>query len=102
MSNYTNKFIAFLNNTNTIAISSSKDLISFKSLIKKVGLSFDYEYYQLINLASRNNFLIGYGTILVEYNYYKGFCLGWESIEQSKKWFEQEPYTMSEIRSDLK
>lgn len=101
MSKYTNKFIEFLNHTNTIAISSAQDLISFKSLIKKVGLSFDYDYEKLTYLARKNNFLIRHDTVLVEYNYYKGFCLGWKSIEQSKEWFEQEPYTMKEIKESM-
>ena len=98
MNRYTNKWVEFLNNANTIKISGERDFKSFNSLCKKVGLDFPYtDYWSLLHLADINHCAINYITILVEYNYSKGFSIGWHSIEESEKWFEQKPFIVKEL-----
>jgi len=86
MSKYTNKWVEFLNGANTVIISNQQDFIRFKSLIKKVGLDFNYgHYYELQHIAEINNCLIHWNVILVEYQPYKGFSFGYKSFEESEK-----------------
>ena len=102
MGNYTNKWIEFLNGANTIAIRGDKDFTSYKALCKKVGLRPITEWYwDLLDLATKNGCAINYSTILVEYQPYKGFAIGYKSFADSEKWYEQKPWTMEEVRRSM-
>lgn len=98
MNRYTNNWVRFLNNTNTIIINGERDFKSFNSLCKKVGLDFPYtDYWSLLHIAQINHCVIGYGSVLVEYNCSKGFTIGYKSIEESEKWFEQKPFKIKDL-----
>ena len=97
MSRYTNKWVEFLNGSNTIRIGGEKDFKSFNSLCKKVGLDSGFsDYYDLFHIAQINHCTIGL-SVLVEYQQGKGFSIGYKSFEQSEKWFGQKPYNMTEV-----
>ena len=99
---YTNKFVEFLNGCNTIIISSPQDYISFKSLLKKVGLDFYEDYYDLLEIAEFNHCAIAHHVILVEYQLGKGLTFGYETMAESEKWYEQKPWTMKEVLASIK
>lgn len=100
--NYTNKFVEFLNGTNTIKISGTKDYNSLNSLCKKVGLKFiANDYWELLNLAEYNHCAINHITILVEYQPHKGFAFGYKTYEESEKWYEQKPWSMKEVKQSM-
>jgi hypothetical protein len=100
---YTNKFVEFLNGANTIRISGVKDFNSLNSLCKKVGLDMGWtDYYDLLNLAMLNHCAINYSSVLVEYQPYKGFSIGYKTVEDSEKWYEMKPWTMSEVLQSTK
>ena len=100
--NYTNKWVEFLNGANTIIISGERDFASFNSLCKKVGLDSGFsDYYDLYHLAQINRCEIGL-SVLIEYQPYKGFSMGYKSFEQSEKWYEQKPWKMSEVLKSVK
>lgn len=102
MSKYTNKMVEFLNGANTIIIRGDRDFTSFKSMMKKVGLDFNFEsYWDLLHIAEFNHCAINYSTILVEYQPYKGFSFGYKSFDESEKWYEQKPWTVQEVRQSL-
>ena len=99
---YTNKFVEFLNGANTIKISGVRDFNSLNSLCKKVGLDMlEQSYWELLHIAQINHCAINNTTILVEYQPYKGFSIGYRSIEQSEKWYEQKPWSMTEVTRSL-
>ena len=103
MGNYTNKFVEFLNGANTIIIHGDKDFNSYRALCKKVGLKPIMEsYWDLLEIARLNHCVIDYCTILIEYQPYKGFSMGYHSFEESEKWYEQKPWTMSEVLQSMK
>lgn len=100
---YTNKLVEFLNGANTIKITCNKDFISYASMCKKVGLKPIFtDYWELVHIAQLNHCLIGLGTVLVEYQPYGGFTMGYKTIEESKKWYDKEPWTIKEILESLK
>lgn len=100
---YTNKFVEFLNNSNTIKISGVKDFNSFNSLCKKIGLDMlKQSYWDLLHIAQINHCAINNTTILVEYQPFKGFSIGYRTIEDSAKWYGMQPYTMKEIMQSIK
>lgn len=105
---YTNKFVEFLNGANTVRISSQSDFNSMHSLFHKVGLDFfddpqvGADYYGLLSLAEFNQCVIGYMTILVEYQPGKGLSFGYKSYEESEKWYGQKPWSVKEIRDSMK
>lgn len=102
MSKYTNKMVEFLNGANTVIIRGDRDFTSFKSMMKKVGLDFNYEsYWDLLHIAQINHCAINYSTVLVEYQPYKGFSFGYKSFDESEKWYEQKPWTVQEVRQSL-
>ena len=103
MNKYTNKWVEFLNGANTIKIGGEKDFISYKSLCKKVGLEpLGESYWDLYELAQNNHCLINYISILVEYQPQKGFTIGYKSVEESEKWYEQKPWTIKEVLQSMK
>lgn len=100
--NYTNKFVEFLNGGNTIKISGVKDFESFNSLCHKVGLENGWnDYWSLLALAQLNHCAINNMTVLVEYQPYKGFTIGYKTIEESEKWYERKPWDMVEVRRSM-
>lgn len=103
MQNYTNKLVEFLNGANTVIISGEKDFISFKSWCKKVGLTCPWSNYDsLFNLARFNGCTINHDTVLVEYQPYKGFTFGYNSFEESEKWYGMKPWTVQEVNQSLR
>lgn len=98
---YTNKFVQFLANGNTIKVSGMSDFKSLNTMIKKVGLELPWkDYWELYSIAQNNNCVIG-NSILVEYQSSKGFAIGWKSIDQSKEWFGLLPWGVKEVKQDM-
>ena len=102
MAKYTNKWVEFLNGANTIIIRGDRDFTMLNSLCKKVGLTpIRDNYWDLIDLARINGCAINYSSVLVEYQPYKGFSIGYKTIEQSEKWYEQKPWTMQQVKESM-
>lgn len=102
MSKYTNKWVEFLNGSNTIIISGVRDFNSLNSLCKKVGLDTGFNnYWDLFHLAQINHCEIGL-SVLIEYQPYKGFSFGYRSFKQSEDWYGQKPWRMSEVLQSVK
>lgn len=103
MRRYTNKFVEFLNGANTIKISGVRDFNSLNSLCKKVGLDIGFtDYWDLLHIAQINHCAINNTTILVEYQPYKGFSIGYKTYEESEKWYEQKTWSMTEVMQSMK
>lgn len=107
MVDWNSKLVSFLSDNNCVIIRGVKEFISFNSLLKKCGLDLfhDEHFYSVCDRVRRycgNDYKLGINTLIVEYNNGKGLCLGWNSIESAKAWYEQEPYTVKEILEEVK
>lgn len=98
---YTNKFVEFLNGTNTIKVSGVRDFNSLKALLKRVGLEMiSNNYYDLLELARLNHCAIDL-SILVEYQPFKGLTIGYRSYEESVKWYGINPWSVPEVMQSI-
>lgn len=115
--NYTNKFVEWLNGTNTIAVSCARDFNQLNSLCKKIGLNLFYNcyykkptdlqnwkpnYYDFLYLAKKNNCVIRHDTVLIEYQVGRGISFGYSSYEESESWYGTKPWSMSEVIESIK
>lgn len=100
---YTNKFVQFLSNSNTIQVANERDYNDLQTLTQRVNLDLwqDLDYTGLKKLAKFNNCLIDGHIILIEYSAHKGFTFGYGSLKDSEEWYGMEPWTMDEIREEL-
>lgn len=107
MVNWNSKFVNFLMDNNCVIINGVKEFNSFNSLLKKVGLDLfkDEHYWAICDRIRRHcgsEYKLGINTLIVEYNNGNGLCLGWNSIEEAEKWYEQKPYTVKEILEEIR
>lgn len=102
MVTWNSKFVSFLSNCNCVIVSNEAQFQRFNQLMKSVGLNFRFKnYWELLDLAKKNGYLINKESVVIEYNNSKGFCLGWKNEKEAFDWYGVSPFTIYEIVDEI-